>query len=130
MADLTADQIEYIRAMSGDDTLTYEVSDLLLPKLYDRAVLVPSVVSGRVSADDVTVVLVLQARVAKAARLVNEINEAQVQKSLSQKFDHLQATLEAWERRTGMSGGVITVGRFSLGLDADCDTLNEWGYPQ
>jgi hypothetical protein len=106
---MTAGQIEYVRAMSGDDTATYEVSDVLMQTFFDDT---------RVAEDlDKTVVFVMRVRVGKAARLVNETNEAQVQKSLSQKFDHLKELLATWETRTGMGGGVIGTGVIDQQLD-------------
>lgn len=128
MATLTADEIEYIRAMSGDDCGSpddYEISDALMQKLHDRGL---EMACGCTVAEDVTVVLVLRARVAKAAKLFNESADGQ-SSTVSQKYDHLKELLSEWESRCGLSGGVITVGTFDLGLDKECDGSEYAPYP-
>lgn len=114
MAALTADEIEYIRAFSGDDCVEYEVSDVLLQKLHDRA---ETTVCGCSDPLDVDVVLVLRIRVAKAAKLFTETTVDGVNKAVSQKFDHLKALLAEWEARCGMAGGVIGTGVLDQQLD-------------
>lgn len=128
MATLTEDEIEYIRSMSGDTCTKadgspcYDVSDVLLQKLHDRAL---TTVCGCGDPLDIDVVFVLQVRVAKSATLYDESSsEDGSAKSVSQKYKHLKEMLDAWEKRCGMSGGVIMIGRLSLGLDATCETEN------
>lgn len=114
MATLTSDQIEYIRAMSGDDCEPYDVSDALMQKLFDKS-----------SSDECgAIVYVLRARVVKAAKLVNESNaETGDSRSLNQKYQALKETLKEWETRCGMSGGTLEFGSFDLRIDTDCDDL-------
>jgi hypothetical protein len=110
MAAMTADEIEYVRAMSGDDCLPYDVGATLLQKLWDRN-----------SSDEcATIVFVLRIREAKAAVLTNESSEGQ-SKNLSDKHAHIKAMRVDWEARCGMSGGTLSMGTFDLNLDADCD---------
>jgi hypothetical protein len=125
MATLTADEIEYIRAMSGDVCETYDVSDVLMQKLHDRGL---EMTCGCTAAEDVTVVLVLRARVAKAARLTNESSEG-VSTSYSQKYVQLKELLDQWESKCGLSGGTITIGTLDMGLDSDCSGSEYTRYP-
>lgn len=114
MATMTAAQIERVRAFSGDKGAKPEVSDDLMQTFFDD-----EEVAGDLNK---TVVYVLRVRVINAASLVNETNEAQVQKSLSQKFDQLKEMLKDWEARTGMDGSEISIGTLDLGIDTDpCD---------
>lgn len=111
MATLTADEIEYIRAMSGDDCVPYEVSPPLLQKFFDKN-----------SGDDCgTIVFVLRVRVQKAAKLVSQSNESGQSQSLSDLHTHLTQDLALWEERCGMSGAVLVMGTFDLHLDTDDD---------
>lgn len=111
MATMTADEIEYTRAMSGDDCQTYEVSDTLMQKFWNT--------NGADSC--ATIVEVLRVRVAKAAKLVNQSNESGQSRSSSQKYAQLRAMLSDWETRCGMSGGVLEMGTLDLRLDTDDD---------
>lgn len=115
MATLTADQIEYLRAITGDDCVPYDVSDVLLQKLWDR--------SG--DSECGTTVELLRIRVAKAAKLVNQSNESGQSRSSSQKYTQLRESLRDWEARCGMSGGVLEMGTLDLRLDTDDDDT-EW----
>lgn len=118
MATMTADQIEYLRAITGDDCTPYDVSDVLLQKLWDRM------------ADDEcgTTVELLRIRVAKAAKLVNSSNQNGQQRSSSQKYAQLRAMLSDWETRCGMSGGVLEMGTLDMRLDTDDEDTEaeEW----
>lgn len=116
MATLTADEIEYIRAMSGDDCAPYEISDVLLQKLHDRGI---GMTCGCSAAEDVTVVLVLQVRVAKSAKLFDETPPEGGSATVSQKHQHLKDLLARWEQKCGLSGSVVTTSVFDLGLDAE-----------
>ena len=114
MSTLTADQTEYIRAMSGDDCTPYDVSDTLLQKLFgDRA------------GDDEcrTIVYVLRIRDAKWSMLVNQSNESGQSQSLSQKHAQIRNLRQEWEERCGMAGGSVDVGTFDLHIDTDCEDL-------
>lgn len=112
MATLTADEIEYIRAMSGDDCTPYDVSDGLMQKLFDS-------VTGNECA---TIVSVLRVREVKAAKLVNESNaETGDSRSLNQKYQALKELRKDWETRCGMSGGTLEFGSFDLNIDTDCE---------
>jgi hypothetical protein len=116
MATLTADEIALIRAMSGDDCADYDVSDVLMQYLHDNmATSEPMCITSLPLGG--TIVWVLRARVAKAAKLFDEDGENT--RSVSQKYDHLKEMLETWESRCGMSGGAITVSTLDLGLDRD-----------
>jgi hypothetical protein len=119
MATLTADEIEYIRAMSGDDCTPPEVSDALMQKLHDRGL---TMTCGCTAAEDVTVVLVLQVRVAKSAKLFDETPPEGGSATVSQKHQHLKDLLSRWEEKCGLSGGTITVSPFDLGLDTESDS--------
>ena len=126
MAMLTSAGIEYIRAFSGDDTPQYEVSDVFMQTLRDRA---EGISCTCTDANDITVVLVLRVRVAKAARLVDEQNEAAVQKSFSQKYKQLKELLLAAEKRCGMTGSGIAIGSLNLGIDTTTVHGDETDYP-
>jgi hypothetical protein len=116
MATLTADEITFIRAMSGDDCTPPEVSDVLMQYLHDNmATTEPMCITSLPLGG--TIVWTLRARVAKAAKLFDEDGENT--RSVSQKYDHLKEMLETWESRCGMSGGAITVSTLDLGLDRD-----------
>lgn len=109
MATMTADEIEYTRAMSGDDCLPYDVTDVLMQKFWNT----------HAGDDCLTIVDVLRVRVAKASKLVNSSNQNGQQRSSSQKFAQLHALLGEWEVRCGVSGGVLEMGTLDLRLDTD-----------
>jgi hypothetical protein len=117
MATLTPSDIDYIRMMSGDDCGSpedYEVSDSRLQKLHDYGLTLAS--CACTDSLDLTVVLVLRVRVARAAKLFDEDGEGGA-RSVSQKRTHLKEDLERWETKCGLSGGVVTIGTLSMGLD-------------
>jgi hypothetical protein len=119
MATLTPSDIEYIRAMSGDDCGNpddYEVSDSLLQKLYDRA-LTWDACGCAADSLDLGVIQVLRVRVARAQKLYDESSPEGTRASVSQKRAHLEKDLERWESKCGLSGGVVTIGTLSMGLD-------------
>lgn len=119
MATLTADEIEYIRAMSGDVCEPYDVGAEFLQKLWDK--------SG--SDDCATIVYVLRVREAKSAVLVNQSNgQTGESMSLSSKHTQLVAQRQQWEERCGMAGGMVTAGAYDLRLDTDCTDLDEYAY--
>jgi hypothetical protein len=109
MTALTVDQIEYIRATTGDDCEPYDVSAGLLQKLYDR------------STDDecLTIVEVLRIRVVKAAKLVNQSTAEGASQSLHQKYTALKELLKDWEIRCGVGVSAVTAGAISLGIDEE-----------
>lgn len=109
MAVLTAAQIEYLRAITGDDCTPYDISDTFLQTLWDR------------SSDDecLTTVEILRVRLARASKLVNSSNASGQQRSSSQKFAQLNSLLREWEDRCGLSGGVLEMGTLDLRLDTD-----------
>lgn len=109
MATMTAAEIEYIRAITGDDCTPYELSDTFLQTLWDRSLF----------DECLTTVEVLRVRVAKAAKLVNQSNESGQSISSSQMFSQLKSMLNDWEDRCGVSGGVLEIGTFDLRLDTD-----------
>lgn len=121
MADLTTTEKRYIRMMSGDMATTPEVGDDDLQMLYDHAA---DEDCGCANQLDTTVVWVLRTRVALAQKLVDQTNEAQVSKSLSQKRAALEKDLARWEKMCGMDSGRVRVGSFSLGLDTP--PQSEW----
>lgn len=114
MATMTADEIEYVRAMSGDDCEDYDVSDTLLQKLWDR----------NDSDECATIVYVLRIREAKSAVLTTQSSDGE-SKNLSDKHRHIQAMRLAWENRCGLSGGTLSMGTFDMAIDADCEWLEE-----
>lgn len=121
MATMTADEIEYVRVMSGDNCPDYDVSDVLMQKLWDR--------NG--SDECSTIVYVLRIREAKSAVLVNQSTDGSQSQSLSQKHTQIRAMRQEWEQRCGMSGGTLSMGTFDLNIDADCDSeylsrLEQW----
>jgi hypothetical protein len=119
MATLTADEITFIRAMSGDDCANpeYEVSDVLMQYLHEyMATTAPMCLSSIPLGG--TIVWVLRARLAKAQKLTDETGEGNAG-NVKQKRDHIKEDLEAWESRCGMNGGVVTVSTLDLGLDRD-----------
>jgi hypothetical protein len=118
MAELTEDEIEYIRMMSGDDCEDYDVTDERMQKLHDRGLAMQP--CGCAAPEDVTVVLVLRVRVAKAAKLFNE-NVEGGSGSVAQKYTHLKELLDEWESRCGLAGGAVTIGRMNLGIDTPDD---------
>jgi hypothetical protein len=118
MATLTEDEIEYIRMMSGDDCEDYDVTDERMQKLHDRGLAMQP--CGCAAPEDVTVVLVLRVRVAKAAKLFNE-NVEGGSGSVAQKYTHLKELLDEWESRCGLAGGAVTIGRMNLGIDTPDD---------
>lgn len=130
---LSPSDIEYIRAMSGDDCGNpddYEVKDPLLQKLYDKALLWPACGCAANSLD-LGVIQVLRVRVAKAQKLYNE-NVEGGSGSVKQKRDHLVEDLKRWEERCGLSGGAITIGTLDMGMDRDCEdseyaSWRSWG---
>jgi hypothetical protein len=75
---------------------------------------------GCAAPEDVTVVLVLRVRVAKAAKLFNE-NVEGGSGSVAQKYTHLKELLDEWESRCGLAGGAVTIGRMNLGIDTPDD---------
>lgn len=116
MATLTTDEIEYIRDMSGDDCEDYDVTDEKMQKIYDRASAITCTCENPL---DVTVVLVLQIRVAKATKLFDDTDaETGGARSVSQKYKHLKELLDRWETKCGMAGGSLSVGTLNLGLSA------------
>lgn len=124
MATLTAEQLEHIRAMSGDDCgPEYEVSDIRIQYLYDTfGTAAPLCMSQDPLGN--TIVWVLRQRVRKAAKLFNEDGENGT-RAVSQKYDHLKEQLKDAEAECGY-GPVITVGRLSLGLDTTCEDVDQW----
>lgn len=117
MATLTPSDVDYIRMMSGDDCGApedYEVSDAQLQKLHDRGLSMPT--CACTDSLDLTVVLVLRVRVAKAAKLFDEDGDGGAGR-VSQKRAHLEKDLARWEERCGLSGGVVGIGTLSMGLD-------------
>jgi hypothetical protein len=129
MATLTADEITFIRAMSGDDCTPPEVSDVLMQYLHDNAATTAPLCITSVPLGG-TIVWVLRARLAKAQKLFNETGEGNAG-SVKQKRDHIKEDLDAWESRCGMSGGVITIGTLDTGMDSDCDESEyaSYGWP-
>lgn len=127
MATLTPQEIEYIRAMSGDtcgcddpdDDSCYDVSDAFMQWLHDeKASLEPRCMSSDSLAG--TIVEVLKVRVAKAQRLFDEDGENGTRR-VSQKRGFLETDLKTWKEACGQGGSVITVSTFSLGLDVRCE---------
>lgn len=109
MATLTADEIEYIRIMSGDNCVgDYTVSETLLQKLFDRY-----------GTECGAIVEVLRARVQKAAKKVNQSNESGQSVSASQEYAQLSQELARWSQDCGLSGGVLEMGTLDLRLDTD-----------
>jgi hypothetical protein len=120
MATLTADEITFIRAMSGDDCPTYDVSPELMQYLHDNAATTEPLCITSLPLGG-TIVWVLRARLAKAQKLFNETGSDTNAGSVKQKRDHIKEDLEMWESKCGMNGGIVTIGSFDTQLDSDCD---------
>jgi hypothetical protein len=124
MATLTAADITWLRAMSGDDCEPYEVSDALMQVLYDDAE----------SDKPTSVAYILRVRVARAAKLVSQSNSASSEShSFNQKFEHLMRLLKEWELRAGVAGSKLSIGSLSLNIDqldddGDDNTLYDWDF--
>lgn len=119
MATLTADEITFIRAMSGDDCTPYEVGAEFMQYLHDNAATTAPLCITSLPLGG-TIVWVLRARLAKAQKLFNETGDSNAG-NVKQKRDHIKEDLESWEAKCGMNGGVITIGSFDMGLDVDCN---------
>lgn len=120
MATLTADQIEYIRMMSGDNCTPYDVDDTFMQKLFDR----------NLSDECLTITAVLKVRSINAASKVNESNAAGESRSLSQKYQQIRSMLAEWESTCGEDGDPLTIGTIDLDIDTDSDnTEAAQGYP-
>lgn len=112
MATLTSDQIEYIRAVTGDDCEPYDVSDTLMQKLFDRA-----------SADEcLTIVEALRIRVAKASNLVEESRSDGESRKLNQKASQLTTLLKQWSADCDVGEFTLDMGVLDQAIDTDCET--------
>jgi hypothetical protein len=124
MATLTASEITFIRAMTGDTCgPDYDVSDEFMQYIHDNAATTVPLCLSSVPLGG-TIVWVLEARVVKAAVLTDESGDG-TSVSYSQKYTQLSDRLEAWKAKCGMSGGVITMSTLDLGLDRD-DPVTEY----
>lgn len=117
MATLTANEITYIRMMTGDTCEDYDVSDEFMQYLHDeKATIAPLCTFSDPLGG--TIVWVLRARVMKATRLFDETGDGSAT-SVSQKYTHLKEQLAEWESRCGMSGGGVSFGSIDMGIDSD-----------
>ncbi len=127
MATLTADDITYVRMMSGDTCPDEDVTDTFMQWLYDNKVPTkPLCMSDDPLAG--LIVWVLKARVAKAQRLFDEDGENGARR-VSQKRGFLEKDLATWKDECGLGGSLITIGTLDLGIDRDCSTAEyaAWG---
>lgn len=115
---MTADEIAYVHAMTGDtDSNDYYLTNTELNYLYDNKT---ASASDRV---DSTIVWALRQMCAKAFRKVSRSNSQSGDSvQANQEWEHLKALLEEWQALTGEYPSVGT-GAFGLGLDTDEDLL-------
>ena len=111
MATLTADQITYIRANTGDATFP---ADSYLQYLYDN----------QASSDlDTTVYYALLAIYAqdkqKTSRSNNRTGDS---KSENQYLDNLEDLIKMWAMKTGANIATATLGVLNLGIDEEDQT--------
>lgn len=129
MPTLTAEQIEIVRLMTGDDCAPYDVSDAQMQYLYDnQAATAPLCMSG----DPLGGLRywVLKARLARAVKLFDETdNGSGITRKLSQKYEHIEALLTQSADECGFGGGVASISTLDLGIDRDCDVSENGRYP-
>lgn len=120
MADLTASEITFIRNQIGDTNATNpDLSDTYLEYLFDN-----------LAGSDVnkTVVYAISALMGIAASKVSHSNSLTGEsKSYNQWFEHLERLLKIWENKTGeylSSGGLVTTGTISLGIDEEDENFD------
>jgi hypothetical protein len=112
MADLTPDEISYIRFNIGDTNISSpRLSDTYLEYLFDN----------KADSDvDKTIVWALRSLLGGAADEVQQSNQRTGDsKSRQQYFEHLQSLLKKWEGITGEIGSLVTTGTINLGIDEE-----------
>lgn len=117
MADLSANEITYIRTITGDtNTADPDLSDTFLEYLFDN----------KADSDvDKTVVWALRSLMGKASRKVSESNaRTGDSKSQQQWFEHLQALHNEWSALTGLGSSTVTTGTINLGIDEEDSEFN------
>lgn len=115
MTNLTTQQLEDFR-IDLDLPVNAVFTDAELNRFYARA-----------SEDyDTAKVYALRALLASAAKL-HDYKAGQSSESLSQVVDNMRKNLRDMESNAGMGGAVISVGNFSLNIDASETNATEWG---
>lgn len=72
---------------------------------------------------DITIVYVLRLRCAMLSVLIDGTGEYMVERR-SQRREAVCSLLETWERRTGLSAGVIETGNLDMNLDTDAEDVD------
>jgi len=120
---LSSDEVTYIRSQSGDDDNSLEpapdtsdpiVSDTMLNYYFDNRT--DGTNDERL---DKTIVWTLREMKAATAHKVQRTNLEGESKSAQQFFEHIEKLLEEWEKRTGLAGGIATIGTINLGIDEE-----------
>lgn len=115
MTNLTTQQLADFR-IDLDLPVNAVFTDAELNRFYARA-----------SEDyDTAKVYALRALLASAAKL-HDYKAGQSSESLSQVVDNMRKNLRDMESNAGMGGAVISVGNFSLNIDASETNATEWG---
>ena len=121
MADLTANEITEINALTGNDLCTPAAVDNTLMEYFFDSVFPDA--ADRSQAILRTVVKVLQVMVAKAKIAAMNLTTGGTRSS-DMDVRRLERLRDYYARQAGMGGGAISVGVLDLGL-AD-DDLSEW----
>jgi len=115
MTTLTSAQKARFRAQCGDTNTTPKIDDTTLQSLYDSAA----------SDEPTTMVYLLRWLVGLAVDEI-QFSQGDQQKSGNQHYEQLERLLAYWENKAGMTGGLMTIGRMTLELDADSDNQSQW----
>jgi hypothetical protein len=115
---LTADQKTDLRQLTGMECTPYDIADTVVQTLYDRAY---ALGEDTLTTEAITVVSILERLWGQARIKVDQNGELQTEMR-SQYFLNIEKMLKRWEAKAGMSGGIISAGTISLGLDQDEET--------
>lgn len=108
--------LNYVRTQAGDTSGSPLVDDVEIDYYFDNR----TTASANNDKLDETIVWTLRQMKAKLQPMVQETHsETGVTKSAQQHFEHVCKTLDSWEKRTGLSGGVATLGTINLGIDEE-----------
>jgi hypothetical protein len=114
-------ELNYVRVQAGDTSTSPLVSDTEIDYYFDNR----TTASANNDKLDETIVWTLRQMKAKLQPKVSETHsETGVTKAAQQHFEHVCETLESWEKRTGLSGGIATIGTINLGIDEESSEVS------
>ena len=113
---LSTDEKLYIRNQIGDSSANPLVTDVDLNYYFDNRV---TATDSNEKLDQTIVWALRQLKASLQSYVSQTHSETGVTKAAQQHIEHVCTTLDAWEKRMGMSGGKVTLGTINLGIDEE-----------